>query len=511
MKKIIDSLHKRARCLFRKFLPVGMGLIFFACSDWLQLEPESDLTREEFWKSGSDVEAAVGGIYKQMALNVTFCFKWGEIRGDNFIPGSRIGVDDRNVMESNIYPENGLTDWSGFYKAINYANTVLKFSPKVVETDQTFTENESRAFEAEALYLRSLSYFYLIRTFRDVPLVLDASLSDDQDYYPPVTPEKDIITQMITDLETSVKNLPGSYGKTEYDKGRATKAAARALLADIYLYSERYQECIDNCDQVINSHQFALLDGEDWFFNFYPGNSNESIFEIQFDKDQDQLNNLYSMTAPYPGDGTYPDGNDEFRFSPYMVKLFTKYDGDRRAGSKTYLPFNVNNNHYILWKYIGTSNSEFIMTPRNGNQESDANWIIHRYADVLLMKAEAETELGDYATATQLINSIRKRAGIDPVSGSTNKSTVMTVLLEERAKEFGGEGKRWFDLIRYGRRNNYENKDKFISFLIANKPIDQREILRSKYSNPDSWFMPINQNEVDQNSNLVQNPYYDNH
>jgi hypothetical protein len=83
--------------------------------------------------------------------------------------------------------------------------------------------------------------------------------------------------------------------------------------------------------------------------------------------------------------------------------------------------------------------------------------------------------------------------------------------MEERTKEFGGEGKRWFDLIRYGRRNNYENKDKFISFLIANKPLDKREILRSKYSNPDSWFMPVNQNELDQNSNLVQNPYYDNH
>jgi hypothetical protein len=495
----------------RNFWIAGLLFGLFSCSDWLQLEPESDLTREEFWRSRGDVEAAVGGTYKELAGTVTSCFKWGELRGDILIPGSRIYIDDRNIMDGNIYPENGLTRWDGFYKTINYANTILQFSPKVVERDQTFTENESKAFEAEALFLRSLSYYYLVRVFRDVPFVKDASLTDNQDYYPAISKEPEILNQLIDDLKTAVRYLPNSYGKLEYDKGRATKSAAYALLADIYLHNEDYADCITYCDQIINSHQFALIDGEDWFFNFYPGNSNESIFEIQFDKEQNQLNKLYAITAPFPGDGTYPDGDDEFRFSPYMVRLFNKFEGDRRAGSKTYLPFNLTNNHYILWKYIGTSNSEFIMTPRNGNRESDADWIVYRYADILLMKAEASIESGDYSTATLLINQIRKRAGIELIPESANKSSLLATLLDERAKEFAGEGKRWFDLVRYGRRNDYENKDKFIAILIANKPLDAREVLRSKYSNTDSWFLPINQNEIDQNSNLVQNPYYVNH
>lgn len=490
-------------------VPLMLTLVLVtSCSDWLQLEPESSLTRDEFWKTGEDVEAVTAGAYKELAGTVVTCFKWGELRADNLAAGTMISTDDKNVMDGNIYPENSLNDWSDFYKVINYANTIIKFSPLVEKRDQTFTENERKAYQAEALFLRSLSYFYLIRVFRDVPLVLEASISDNQDYYPTKSTEAEIITRLISDLDTAVKSLPTSYGKLVYDKGRATKAAVNALLADIYLTAERYQDCIDACNQVISSGQYALIDGEDWFTNFYPGNSNESIFELQFDKNLNQTNLLYSITAPMPGDGTYPDGNDEFRFSPYVVKKFQNYTGDRRAGNKTYLPFNVSNNHYILWKYIGTSSSEITITPRNGNSESDADWIVYRYADVLLMKAEACIQLGDLTTATALINQIKKRAGIDQIAVPSSKSALEDVLMEERQKEFAGEGKRWFDLVRLGSRNTFSRKQDFINILVANKSQEAREVLRSKYSNPDSWYFPIAQSEMDQNSNLEQNPYY---
>jgi starch-binding outer membrane protein, SusD/RagB family len=492
----------------KKFYIFIFVLLMSSCSDWLQLQPESELIREEYWRTGNDVEGVVSGIYKEMAGTVVTCFKWGELRADEFVPGSRISLDDRNIMTGSIYPENSLTQWAGFYRAINFANTVIHFAPLVVERDQTFTMNESKAYQAEALFLRSLAYFYLVRTFRDVPLVLDASISDAQDYYPAKVAESVIIDQIIQDLKTAITSLPTSYGKLEYDKGRATKASAQALLADVYLWSEKYQECITYCNELIASGQFALIDGEDWFSNFFPGNSNESIFEIQFDRDLNQLNQLYSITAPYPEDGTYPDGDDEFRFSPYMVELFKKNEGDRRAGSKTYLPFDLRYNQYILWKYIGTSSSEYAMTPRQGNRESDANWIVYRYADILLMKAEASNELGDFTTAALLLNQIRKRAGIGNVSESPNRFLVEESILDERAREFAGEGKRWYDLIRLGRRNEFERKDKFISILTANKSIGEKEILKSKYSNPDSWFLPIYQNEIEQNNKLKQNPYY---
>ena len=309
-----------------------------ACSEWLQVEPESELTREEFWQTGNDVQAVVAGTYKELAGCVERLFKWSELRGDLIVPGQNISPDDRRIMDGFIYPENDLNRWDQLYRTINFANTVLKFSPLVVDRDQTFTENESRAFEAEALYLRSLCYFYLVRIFRDIPLVLEASENDAQDYYPAVTPELDIFLQIIDDLQIAVVNLPTSYEKTEYNKGRATKSAAYALMADVYLYFEKYQACINACDEIINSGLYGMIDGEDWFMNFFPGNSNESIFEIQFDKDLNQTNLLYQMMAPAMG-GSYPDGNDEFRVSPYFVIEFEKYLGDRRSGNRTYLAF----------------------------------------------------------------------------------------------------------------------------------------------------------------------------
>jgi hypothetical protein len=506
-----------------KWLQPGVVIIMISilagCSEWLQLEPESQLTREEFWQTGEDVEAVVAGTYKELAGLVEELFKWGELRGDLFVPGLNITPDDRRIMDDFIYPENPLNQWDKLYRTINFANTVLKFSPIVVGRDQTFDENESKALEAEALWLRSLCYFYLVRIFRDVPLVLEASENDAQDYYPAVSSEQEIFLQIIDDLQVAAADLPTSYAKREYDKGRATKGAAYALTADIYLYFEKYQACIDACNQVIGSGLYGLIDGEDWFMNFFPGNSNESIFEVQFDKDLNQTNLLYQMLAPYPRDGTYPDGRDEFRVSPYFVTDFEEQIGDRRAGNRTYLTYTgagwyVYAPSHVLWKYVGTEGTPSTVTGasasgyRIGNKESDANWIVYRYPDILLMKAEALVQQGEFGQAIELVNQVRTRARIEPVADISSKNALEDIIFEERAKEFCGEGKRWFDLIRLGRRNNFERKDRLIEILAEDKTYEEAEIIRSKYSNPDSWYLPIYQNEIDQNNHLVQNPYY---
>jgi starch-binding outer membrane protein, SusD/RagB family len=503
---------------FNRIIIITLAIALTGCSEWLQLEPESELTREEFWQTGNDVEAVVAGTYKDMTGYVEKLFKWGELRGDLFIPGQNIESDDRKMMDGFIYPENELNRWNELYRTINFANTVLKFAPIVVERDQTFDENESKALEAEVLFLRSLSYFYLVRIFRNVPLVLEASENDAQDYYPAVSSEQEVFLQIIDDLQIAVQNLPTSYAKTEYSKGRATKSAAYSLMADVYLYFEKYQACIDACDQVIGSGLYGMIDGEDWFMNFFPGNSNENIFEIQFDKDLNQTNFLYRMFAP-AFDDTYPDGNDEFRVSPYFVKEFEKYLGDRRGGNRTYFTYTgggwyVYETDYVLWKYVGTEGLPSSATGaiatgyRIGNKESDAHWIVYRYPDILLMKAEALVQQGNFNEATELINLVRERALVEPISGITSKNALEDIILEERAKEFCGEGKRWFDLIRIGRRNNYERMDKIIEILSENKTYEEAEIIRSKYSNPDSWYLPIHQDEIDQNDKLVQNPYY---
>ena len=158
----------------RYILLLILVILPWGCSEWLYLEPESQLIREEFWQTGEDVQAVVAGTYKELTGTVELLFKWGELRADLMVPGVNISAEDRKIMDGFIYPENDLNKWDQLYRTINFANTVLKFSPVVVGRDQTFNENESKAFEAEALFVRSLCYFYLVRIFRDVPLVLEA-------------------------------------------------------------------------------------------------------------------------------------------------------------------------------------------------------------------------------------------------------------------------------------------------------------------------------------------------
>ena len=125
-----------------------------------------------------------------------------------------------------------------------------------------------------------------------------------------------------------------------------------------------------------------------------------------------------------------------------------------------------------------------------------------------MLKAEASVQTGDLTGAIELVNQVRYRAGVELLEDISNKSVLEEIILEERVKELAGEGKRWYDLIRFGRRNNFERKDKFIDILTDNKSLEIRDILKSKYSDPDSWYLPIFQDEIDQNINLEQNEYY---
>ena len=147
---------------------------------------------------------------------------------------------------------------------------------------------------------------------------------------------------------------------------------------------------------------------------------------------------------------------------------------------------------------------------RSGANFASANWIVYRMADVLLMKAEALSQLGQYEEAINLVNEIRNRALVQPITSyPLTASGVEDIILEERAKELAFEGKRWFDLLRMGRRNNYDRKEDLIQILIRNVPATQKRVLATKLNDPNGWYFPIHEDEIENNAQLVQNPYYD--
>jgi starch-binding outer membrane protein, SusD/RagB family len=482
-----------------KYILVVLTLLMqFSCGKWLDLIPPEGLIKEEFWQTKEDVEAVLNGAYSAMSkLDGTF-FLYGELRADMIIGDNNQSLDQKKISQNNIYPDNWMTNWNSLYQVINYCNEVIKNAPLVQEIDNTFTDYQLKGFMAEAYFLRSLSYFYLIRIYKDVPLVLEPTETDDADFYPPKSEESVVLAQIIKDLDEN-RNfaIAEGYATLAENKGRASKAAFDALLADISLWNFDYQKVLDYVARIEANKDIVLMPSGKWFEMFYPGNSLESIFEFQFDQSKNQNNNTFGLT-----------NRTSYQYDPsqHALELFArKYAKELVRGEDASIK-KYSEDDYIIWKYVGSAPDG--TTFRTGTNMYSAHWIVYRLADVLLMKAEALSQLNRYSEALQIINLIRERADVSPLVLSNTPAVFEDAIINERELEFAFEGKRWFDLLRMGRRNNYARKDKLIEIIVSNVPSTQKRILAVKLTNPLGWYMPVYKYELERNKNLVQNPYY---
>ena len=459
-----------------------------SCSNWLELIPLDGLVKDEYWKTKEDVEATLMGAYQLFARQDADLFMYGEIRGDMLKIGDNLSVDRQSIMEGNISSSNELTDWQNFYTVINYCNSVLKYAPIIRETDVTYSEYQMKGHESEALYLRSLAYFYLVRIFHDVPLVIKSTESDNDELFPPKSTELQILDQIEADLKLARLGVTGDYGSEAQNKGRANKAAINALLADIALWNFKYEDCIQYVEEI-EKDGYVVIPGSRWFEIFNPGNSVESIFEFQFNQSLGQSNSIYNLTYFY---NYFPASEIAIQL---LEPILIRGNGSIQVQNKK------------IWKYAGVYADG--LTSRSGSDNQSANWIVYRMADVKLMKAEALSQLERYTEALDVINNFRINRLQSPLeSPGFSAEAFEDIILKERAIELAFEGKRWFDLLRMGRRNNFQRKQKLIEVLVQNVPASQKLILSAKLTNPMGWYLPIQADELNRNSNLIQNPYY---
>lgn len=238
-------------------------LIITSCSDWLDLTPYDGVPSGEYWKTKEDVRAVVNGAYLSMTSSdiVQRMFLYGEWRADMIADGRRPNSNITGVFNGEISPENSYLNWASFYKTINICNTVLKYAPIAQANDLSFSETLLKEYEAQAIAIRSLMYFYLVRSFGDVPLILEAYSSAAQPMSIAKTSQKEILDVLVADLTGIEQNLPGRYSTTDpaQNKGRMTVWAVKALLADIYLWQEEYEKCDKKCSEIIDSGQFTLI------------------------------------------------------------------------------------------------------------------------------------------------------------------------------------------------------------------------------------------------------------
>jgi hypothetical protein len=501
------------RTLHFKILTLAFLLFAQSCKDWLYIEPENGVTRQEFWQSGEDVKGAVMGIYASMLSGSgsgsygipELIFQWGEIRAEMISSKLLILADYYYIKNGDIRTTQYLCKWNAIYRTINYCNTLLEEAPKVLDKDESFTTAELNNFRSEALAIRALLYLYLVKTYDQVPLVIEATTSDQQRFKRPKNTRTEIYAQIIKDLEEAEKYAVISYGNNDENKGRVTLYTIKAILADVYLWFDQYDMCIQACDAIINSGQFSLVERtDDWFSELYvEKNSKESIFELQYSTDI--ANPMYALCE---SPGYYRANSDAmdlyFPADPYALPDSLDIRGDKGSYRSS--------RSYSIWKYTGLNKNDAKTTA-----DIYFNFIIYRYAEILLMKAEAlaqsENE-SDRAIALSLVKQIRARAHATAESNEgdgTDKRGLTNFILNERAREFAFEGKRWFDILRNAKRNKYERKDFIETMVIRSAPAERMATILSKYKDTLFHYLPIPQGDIDAGfPDLKQNPYYEN-
>lgn len=518
-----------------------------SCSDYLTLEPVDGVVVSKFWKTKEEVHDAVMGCYaSMMKSNVMLDFVyWGELRADLVKPRTSTSSYSKLSLFQNgdISSTTSYCDWGDIYTVINNCNTVLHFAKETQKIDDSFTDQLLSEYEAEAKCIRAMMYFYLVRTYKDVPFVTEASLSDAQNYQVAKTDGNQILDSLIVDLKKvdrtqigGAKGIPYTYGTSvKENKGRFTVWSMKSLLADIYLWKEDYANAISQCNQILASGQFTLVpvqhtvsgvtdiygnssnvyypsegDANNMFLNMYVnGNSVESILELQFSTDYE--NPFYDLYNPTNGtliantdvlssNGIFPTSG--------LDKGWYDIRGDGVDFKQGY-----------VWKWIGLSRTTYSY---RANGMSFSNWIFYRLADIKLMKAEALCQVGKQNSDTTklqeslaLVNEVRLRACATettneiPDVNNINADVLEKFILTEREREFAHEGKRWFDVLRNAKRNNYAGINYLLDLASTAASPDKVLSLQNKWKGDhNSHYLPILESELRTNKALTQNPFY---
>ncbi len=509
------------RKIFNIYLLVLVSCVLFcSCNDWLNLLPKNEQVTDDYWKSKEDVEAVVASGYYYMREAASDLILWGELRGASIYAYSK--TESINLQNFQLTGSEKISSWSTVYSVINMANSVIAYAPEVQEMDETYTVGAMNAHLSEAYFMRGLMYFYLVRNYKEVPLITIPYIDDSSSFWVEKSDEDVIIAQIKADIKTALESDGAKefYDDDEWNgasKGRVTKWALYALMAEVCLWSEDYTKCIEYANLLINAtatRRPAFMSiAEQWFTLFNPGNSNESIFELNWNSSSFQQTSgspsnffTFATTAELQYTTTMKDR----LIAENMEALLAGKEPIRGSlGSYVLLGDDIETAIACIWKYTGTEVKDANVT----RTTKDANWIIYRMADVMLMKAEALIwkDVTGWQEAIDIVNTIRRRANLDDLDvaiAEMNEEDMLNLLLNERDMEFAAEGKRWYDLVRFGKSKDYKYKNSFITMMVDNNSTANDSWIRSVLQNNYAWYLPIFQDELETNRLLEQNPYY---
>ena len=466
-----------------------------SCESILDEKPYSQLSDSQFWKNNGDANAAVSGIYDAMQKHYSSKFyQQGEMRSDNYAASGSASASGLELVNNTLTPTNNISEWSGLYQGIGRANLAIEKIPTIAGYDRNLL--------GEARMLRAYFYFDAIRLWGDVPLFTEAIINSKQELLRPRTSATKIMNEVILPDMLEAEKLI-STAKNDF---RFAKPSVYAFQASVYMYLRDFPNAKIALNKLIVARTHSLVTTRDaWqkmFLNdpalggkFMTGT--ELILSIGYSQTEDSDRSgvfalffaglptfVISPTLTTKWLNTYPQDSTLFKSKyPGFIPKATNANGTRLFGDWRYLDSRelnpANGALPRMAKYNKTNYSPAI---------DDSSIHLFRYADMILLLAEVENQLGNTAAAVAALNQVRdaRQLPLVDVKTITSKVQLENIILDERQFELLGEGKRWWDLVRTNKavevmgpiNKQTENRILFPIFnthLIENKLLTQNE------------------------------------
>ncbi|MEX2569129.1 MAG: RagB/SusD family nutrient uptake outer membrane protein [Cyclobacteriaceae bacterium] len=476
-----------------------------ACSDFLDVEPVSVITTESFWQSEGDAEGALIGMYVNLRnISSSNLYYLGEARADVLALGT-VGEGGWSKYYLNrLQPEDAGPSWQSFYTLVNSANLLIKYVPQI----EFASEDRKNTILAEAHAMRAFTYFVMTRTWGDLPLRIEPTESENPELTQiPRTAQSEIFQLIKEDIDLSLDLFPTD----EYAESRMfwSRPAANALKGEVYLWTGKrtdggsadIQTALAALEEIEGTN-ISLLDNFADVFEYDNKGNNEILMSVRYAEFESAGNNyfndMYIIGSAIPSNisqetreviGAIGGGSNNIVVpTDYVKSLYS--EGDTRKNPTFFEIYtNQENGDQEYYTTIVTKGNGTVI---GGSRNFIDDIILYRYADVLLMVAEAKNALGEDPSTE--INLVRERAyaeqfeGNEFVSGSQEENDA--AILEERLRELAFEGKRWWDLVRFG------------------KAIEMLPTLQA-YDNPEERLLwPISNSVLSLENNVTQNPGY---
>ncbi len=485
---------------------LSMVLITISCSDFLDEDLQGIYTSGTFYKTDDHAMLALTAAYQPMSFTNIRNPLWvfGDVASDDAIKGGFAGDQSEiEFIEQFTYTrDNGFLQhiWQRYYEGISRANDVIhRLGPDV-------TDEVRERVTAEAKFLRAYYYFHLVNIFGEIPLKTEPAYTAS-DLHVPVSTVSDIYDQIETDLLEAAETLL-EMGSSQ--AGRATAGAAYGLLAKAYLFQEKYTESLNAIEEMEKAGNYALMDVYSHNFMAAHQNNAESVFEIQHLSGQDPVlgNSLNQWFAPQHENGYFFNApRTEFKeaFEQNADDIYDPrldYSIGREGGTwvngEDFDPAWSETTGFLVKKHVQPLSE----IPIGRKRDSDLNYVFMRYAEVLLVKAEALNESGQSAEALVPLNTVRKRAresflhdetldgygtvpdGLLSDITTTNQAELRNIIRKERRVELGFEFHRFYDMMRYGRA------------------YAEPKLAHTNFNYDQHRYFPIPQSEVDINNQI---------